>query len=67
MRGAISKGGNNDSLAVARDWHCGGQGVNREAEYEGHEEKFRAAIDGDFPADEPVGERWDKVEPALWR
>jgi hypothetical protein len=67
MRGAISKGGRNDSLAAARDWHCGGQGVHREVEWEGHEEKYRAVIDGGCPADEPVGQRWDKVEPALWR
>src|SRR3954469_8023640 len=45
----------------------GGQGVHREVESEGHEEKYRAIIDGGCPADEPVGQRWDKVEPALWR
>src|ERR1700726_3254985 len=45
----------------------GGQGVHREVESEGHEEKYRAVIDGGYPADEPVGQRWDKVEPALWR
>jgi hypothetical protein len=31
----------------------GGQGVHREVESEGHEEKYRAVIDGD---DEPVGQ-----------
>jgi len=67
MRGAISESGSNDSLAAARDWHCGGQGVHREVESEGHEEKYRAVIDGGCPADEPVGQRWGKVEPALWR
>ncbi len=67
MRGAISESGSNDSLAAARVWHCGGQGVHREVESEGHEEKYRAVIDGGCPADEPVGQRWDKVEPALWR
>jgi hypothetical protein len=36
-------------------------------ESEGHEEKYRAVIDGGCPADEPVGQRWGKVEPALWR
>ncbi len=42
----------------------GGQGVHREVESEGHEEKYRAAVD---MKDEPVGQRWGKVEPALWR
>ncbi len=41
----------------------GGQGVHREMESEGHEEKFRAVIKGS-PSDEPVGQRWDSVEPA---
>jgi len=41
----------------------GGQGVHREMESEGHEEKFRAVIKGS-PSDEPVGPRWDSVEPA---
>src|SRR5205807_8293886 len=45
----------------------GGQGVHREMESEGHEEKCRAVIDGGCPEDEPVGQRWGKVEPALWR
>ena len=49
MRGAISKSGSNDSLAAARDWHCGGQGVHREVESEGHEEKYRAVIEGAAP------------------
>ena len=43
----------------------GGQGVHRKVESEGHEEKYRAAIDGGHPDDEPVGQRWGKVEPAL--
>ena len=34
-------------------------------ESEGHEEKYRAVIEGEIP-DEPVGQRWGKVEPALW-
>ena len=43
----------------------GGQGVHREVESEGHEKKYRAVIDGGYPEDEPVGQRWGKVEPAL--
>ena len=43
----------------------GGQGVRREVESEGHEEKYRAVIDGGYPEDELVGQRWGKVEPAL--
>src|SRR5271155_856322 len=45
----------------------GGQGVHREVESEGHAEQYRAVIDGGHPEDEPVGQRWGKVEPALWR
>ena len=33
----------------------GGQGVHREMESEGHEEKYRAVIDGGDPEDELVG------------
>jgi hypothetical protein len=51
--------------ATARS-SSGGQGVHREVESEGHEEKYRAVIDGGHPEDEPVGQRWGKVEPALW-
>jgi len=47
--------------------YFGGQGVHREVESEGHEEKYRAVINGGYPDDEPVGQRWGKVEPALWR
>jgi hypothetical protein len=43
----------------------GGQGVHREVESEGHEEKYRAVIDEGYLEDEPVGQRWGKVEPAL--
>ena len=39
-------------------WISGGQGVHREVESEGHEEKYRAVIDGGYPDDEPVGQRW---------
>lgn len=45
----------------------GGQGAHREVRSEGHEEKYRAVIDGGYPEDEPVGQRWGKVESALWR
>ena len=45
--------------------YSGGQGVHREVESEGYEEKYRAVIDGGYPDDEPVGQRWGKVEPAL--
>src|SRR3989442_9931847 len=41
---------------------CGGQGVHREMESEGHEEKFRAVIKGS-PSDEPVGQRWVRSSP----
>ena len=44
----------------------GGQGVRSDLESEGHEEKYRAVIDGGYPEDEQVGQRWGKVEPALW-
>src|SRR5271169_4105090 len=47
--------------------YTGGQDVHREVESEGHEEKYRAVIDGGYPEDEPVGQRWGKVESALWR
>ncbi len=30
-------------------------------------EANEAVIDGGYPEDEPVGQRWGKVEPALWR
>jgi len=39
--------------------YFGGQGVHREVESEGHEEKYRAVIDGETQ-DEPVGQRWGK-------
>ncbi len=45
--------------------YSGGQGVHREVESEGHEEKYRAVIDGGCPEDEPVGQRWGKVECCL--
>jgi hypothetical protein len=45
----------------------GGQGAHREVGSEGLEEKCRVVIDGSNPDDEPVGQRWGMVEPALWR
>ena len=71
MRSAISKSGGNASLAGGRLLYSGGQGVHQvdqhKMESEGHEEKYRAVIDGGYPEDEPVGQRWGKVESALWR
>jgi hypothetical protein len=63
MRGAISEGGGNASLA-REQWALEGS-VHREVGSEGHEEKYRAVVDGGNSDDEPVGLRWDKVEPAL--
>ena len=37
---------------------------NDTVESEGPAEKLRAAIDGGYPDDEPVGQRGDKVESA---
>ena len=55
------------SAQVIELWETapGGQGVHREVESEGHEEKHRAVVDGSDPDDEPVGQRRGKVEPAL--
>ena len=47
--------------------HFGRQGVRREAESEGLAENHRVVINGSYPRDEPVGQRWGMVEPALWR
>src|SRR5215469_924837 len=44
----------------------GGQGVHREVESERHAEKYRAVIDGGTQ-DEPVDQRFGKVESALPR
>lgn len=43
----------------------GGQGVRSDPESEGFEEKYRAVINGGYPDDEQVGQRWGKVESAL--
>ena len=48
MRGTVSKSGGNASLAGMFSF-SGGQGVHREVESEGHEEKYRAVIDGGHP------------------
>src|SRR5208283_1284935 len=53
MRGAISESGGNASLAresrVGFPQLSGGQGVHREVGSEGHEEKYRAVINGATP------------------
>jgi hypothetical protein len=91
MKSAVSKGGDNSSLARREDGMekpkqarrrksetakadlkpplavPGGQGVRREAESEGHAEKYLAVIEGCHPEDELVGRGWGKVEPAVWR
>src|SRR5215468_7417953 len=71
MRSAISESGGNASLAGGPVGYSGGQGAHqvhkRKMGSEGHEEKYRAVIDGGYPEDEPVGQRWGKVESALWR
>ena len=41
-------------------------GCPPEVESEGHAENYRAVVKGGYPTDEPVGQRWGKVEPALW-
>ena len=46
MRRAISKSGGNASLA---GFIAGGQGVHREVESEGLEEKYRAVVEGAIP------------------
>ena len=51
-------------LAVLRRAGCPSSEY-RKMESEGHEEKYRAVIDGGHPEDELVGQRWGKVEPAV--
>jgi hypothetical protein len=67
MRSVISEGGVERLAGQRRQIFVGGQGVHREVGSEGHEEKYQAVIDGGYPEDEPVGQRWGKVESALWR
>ena len=43
----------------------GGQGARREAGSEGYAEKYRAVVDEGYLKDEPVGQRWGKVEHQL--
>ena len=64
MRSAVSKGGVMPRQPAAEA--VGRQGVRSDPESEGFEEKYRAAINGGYPDDEQVGQRWGKVEPALW-
>jgi hypothetical protein len=54
------------NLEPSFSWCLGGQGVRSDPESEGFEEKYRAVINGGHPEDEQVGQRWSKVEPALW-
>src|ERR1700693_993264 len=44
----------------------GGQCVRSDPESEESEEKYGAVINGGDPDDEQVGQRWGRVEPALW-
>ncbi|MGC2461123.1 MAG: hypothetical protein WA446_09160, partial [Steroidobacteraceae bacterium] len=67
MRSVISEGGVERLVGQQRQIFVGGQGAHREVRSEGHEEKYRAVIDGGYPDDKPVGQRWGKVESALWR
>jgi hypothetical protein len=46
--------------AATTQQYSGGQGVHREVESEGLEEKYRAVIDEGYLDDEPVGRRWDR-------
>jgi hypothetical protein len=64
MRSTVSKGGVMPRQPAAEA--VGRQGVWSDPESEGFEEKYRAAINGGHPDDEQVGQRWGKVEPALW-
>lgn len=64
MRRAVSKGGVMPRRPAVEAG--GGQGVRSDPESEGVEEKCRAAINKGYPNNEQVGQRWGKVEPALW-
>src|SRR5690349_932134 len=59
----ISKGGT--QYLTGQDGVLGGQGVHREMESEGFEENYRVVINGSYPNDESVGQRWEMVERAL--
>jgi hypothetical protein len=66
-----AKGGYSQGGARATGWqYSGGQGVHQvsiaKMKSEGHEQKYRTTIDGETQ-DEPLGQRWGKVESALLR
>src|ERR1700733_6109813 len=66
--GTKAKAGNSQGgSGAASCCFSGGQGVHCEVESEGLEEKCRAVIEEGYLKDEPVGQRWGKVEPAVWR
>jgi hypothetical protein len=58
-----SQGG--PEATVSQD--SGGQGAHREVGSEGLAENHQVVIEGRHPQDEPVGQKWGMVEPALWR
>ena len=64
--GTKAKAGHRQGGPGAGCSSTGGQGVRSDLESEGHEEKYRAVVNGGHPEDEQVGQRWGKVEPALW-
>ena len=65
-RARKAKAGYGQDRAGSTYGNFGGQGAHREVGSEGHEENHRVVIDGSDPEDEPVGQRWGMVEPALW-
>jgi len=54
MWGTQAKAGYRQGRPEATSPLTGGQGVHREVESEGHEENYRAVIDGGCPEDEPA-------------
>ena len=60
MWGTQAKAGYRQGGPEATSPSTGGQGVHREVESEGHEEKYRAVINGGNPEDEPVGQKWER-------
>jgi len=65
--GTKAKAGHSqDGPEAIFSWFPGGQGVRSDPKSEGFEEKYRAVINGGHPDDEQVGQRWGKVESALW-
>ena len=65
LNGHKGKAGYRQGRPEAAPWSFGGQGVYREVESEGLGENYRVVIEGSYPDDEPVGQRWGMVEPAL--